>query len=352
MSENCIVEETALRIPQDYVLAAMRRNVALKKLRQAEADDLFWFYSYAQDNHLSLTDAGDALGVSGTDAWNIMMGRFPDYAQAVSMIRAKRRSAKGSEAEATGFVEPSTWRTVSQVCDYVAASRKPAFIFGESQIGKTECLERWKAMHNTGFVKVFAIPPAPTLGCVVYELAKMLNIPPRGYSAEIKSRIYGAVDGRHVLLIDEVHRAFEGTSQRHSIRIFEFLRSIYDTAQCGMVLSGTNVFKEQFESGPISTILGQFRRRGIVSVVLPPVTPREDLDMIASTFLLPPLRTDHTAEEIVTRMVSNSGIGQFITFLKSAQNVAEKLKKPISWQHFIAAYDLVQSLSKHKKGEK
>lgn len=86
----------------------MRRNVALKKLRQAEADDLFWFYSYAQDNHLSLTDAGDALGVSGTDAWNIMMGRFPDYAQAVSMIRAKRRSAKGSEAEATGFVETST----------------------------------------------------------------------------------------------------------------------------------------------------------------------------------------------------------------------------------------------------
>ena len=57
MSENCIVEETKLRIPQDYVLSALRRNVSLKLLRQADSDDVFWFYSFAQDNGMSLSDA-------------------------------------------------------------------------------------------------------------------------------------------------------------------------------------------------------------------------------------------------------------------------------------------------------
>lgn len=349
MSENCLVEETKLRIPQDTVLAALRRNVSLKLLRQADSDDVFWFYSFAQDNRMSLSDAGDALGVSGTEAWNILMGRASDYAIAVARIRDMKQRVLAEPSTSKTFIKTSTWTTISQICDYVAVAKKPAFIYGESQIGKTECLERWRDLHNDGFVKLFTMPPAPTLGGVVYELAKMLHIPPRGFAAEIKSRVYDAIDSRMIILFDEVHRAFEGTSSRNAIRIFEYLRSIYDTRKCGMVFSGTNVFKTELESGPISNVLDQFRRRGIISVTLPPVTPRADIDMIADMFKMPPLRADKTADDIVTRMVRDSGIGQLITYLQSGTNIASKLKKPISWAHFIAAYDLVASMSKTTK---
>ena len=348
MSENCIVEETKLRIPQDYVLSALRRNVSLKLLRQADSDDVFWFYSFAQDNGMSLSDAGDALGVSGTDAWNIIMGRATDYAIAVARIRDMKQRVTSEPSTSKMFVKTSTWSTVSQICDYVDVSHKPAFIYGESQIGKTECLEHWRDLNNNGFVKLFTMPPAPTLCGVVFELAKMLHIPPRGFAAEIKSRVYDAIDGRMVVLFDEVHRAFEGTSPRNSIRIFEYLRSIYDTRKCGMVFSGTNVFKTALESGPLAPVLDQFRRRSIVAVTLPPVTPRADIDMIADMFNMPPLRADKTADEIVTRMVRDSGIGQFIMYLQSGTNIAAKYKQPISWGHFIAAHDVVASLSKTK----
>lgn len=350
MSENCIVEETKIRIAQDHVLAAMRRNVALKLMRQVEADDVFWFYSFAQDNRLSLSDAGDALGVSGTDAWNILMGRAPDYATAGARIRDVKQRVVSVPASAKTFAPTSTWSTISQICDYVSVAYKPAFIYGESQIGKTECLEHWRDLNNNnGLVKLFTMPPAPTLGGVIYELAKMLHIPPRGFAAEIKSRVYDAIDSRMIILVDEVHRAFEGVAPRNSIRIFEYLRSIYDTRKCGMVFSGTNVFKAALESGPLAPVLDQFRRRSIVTVTLPPVTPRADIDMIADMFKMPLLRSDKTADEIVTRMVRDSGIGQFLMYLQSGTNIAAKYKQPISWAHFIAAHDVVASLSKTTK---
>lgn len=346
MNDVSISQETKLRIPQDSVLAALRRNVALKTISQTDSDDIFWFYSFAQQNRMGLVDAGEYLGMSTQEAWNVIMGRSSDYGSALVRIREMKRTM--TSIKGNPFFETSTWGKVSQVCDYAATARKPVFIYGESQIGKTTCLEHWRDLNDAGRVKILNMPVGPTLGGVIYELAKMLYIPPRGYSAEIKSRVYDAIDGRMVIIIDEVHRAFKGTSTKNSIRIMEFLRSIFDNCKCGMVLSGTNVFKTEMEEGPIAAVLDQFRRRGIVSLVLPIVTPRADINEIAASFGLPTLCSDPSdASMIVTRMVRDSGIGQFITYLHSAKNIAAKLRQPIAWQHFIAAHDVVASLSQN-----
>lgn len=337
---------TNLRISQDVVLASMNRAVTDGTLAQDDADLVFWFYSHAQAARMSLDDAGAALDASSTSVFQLLMGRGAG-GQMIDRVRAlKKRVEEVAHAkEDTGFIETSTWHKIRQVCDYVSGARKPAFIYGESQIGKTTCLEHWRASQETGKVYLLTMPVAPTLSVVVYELAKMLHIPPKGLTAEIRSRVYDAVDSRFVFIVDESHQAMIGGRPDQAVRVMEFLRSIHDRCKCGVVFAGTNVFKREIEQGALSPILDQFRRRSIVSLVLPAQTPRSDLDKIAEAYHMPPILTDKTAEDIVMRMVRNSGIGQFIAFLKSAENVAAKLKQPISWSHFIAAYDLVASLS-------
>jgi len=351
MSQQCIVEETHLRLSQDHVLAALRRNVELKRCSQTDADAIFWFYSYAKDSHMGLSDAGAILQTSPTAAWNIIMGRATEFSAAITRIKEVKSTVSGV-MKCPEFHRISTWDKISEVCDYAAAARKPVFIYGNSQIGKTESLDHWKDLHATGRVNIFTMPPGPTLGDVVYTLAKMLNIPPRGHSSEIKSRVYDAIDGRTVMMFDEVHRAFKGTSPRNSIRIMEYIRSIFDNCKCGMVMSGTNIFREQLETGPMAPVLDQFRRRGIVFLSLPEVTPHADLDIIAADYGLPPLRSDPTSDAIASRMVRDSGIGQYIIYLRSARNIAAKLRQPIAWSHFVAAFDIVAKLSQQQKGLK
>lgn len=352
MSENCSAEETNIRIPGDMFRNSMAKLLASKRITAAEQDHLVWYYNRVQHLHMSLANVGDELDMSGTDAWRMFIGRLDSYGS-VALKLGALRSAETASTPPSTFVETSTWLKIAQVCSYAAASRKPVFISGVSQIGKTTCLEEFRRRNDTGYVKILTIPPKPSFGAVTYELAKLLNLPPRGYNAEIKSRIFDAIDARTLLIVDEVHQAMQkGVPHKNTIGIMEFLRFIHDKCKCGMVFSGTKLFKDEMDAGPLAPILDQFRRRSIVSLVLPEVTPMADVNDIAASYGLPPPSTDQTANEIVLRLVKSSGVGQYIIYLKSAVNLARNQKKPVSWMHFTTAYDLVQSLSSSTKGVK
>ncbi len=347
MSANCTAEETNIRIPGDMFINSMQKLVKSKKLSDWERDQVVWYYHRVQNLHMSLGDVGEELDMSGNDAWRMFFGRLDSYGLAIRQIDALRTSVRDDQN--LTFVETTTWAKINQVCMYAAAARKPVFISGVSQIGKTTCLEEFTRRNDTGRVKILTIPPKPSFGAVTYELAKLFHLPPRGYNAEIKSRIFDAIDARTLLIVDEIHQAMQkGVPHQNTIGIMEFLRFIHDKCKCGMVFSGTKLFRSEMDSGPLAPILDQFRRRSIVSLVLPEVTPTEDLNAIAASYSLPPPSTDDAAHAIVTKLVKSSGIGQYIIYLDSAANLARSRKQPISWTYFTAAYDLVQSLTHTK----
>ena len=347
MSIGYTAEETSMRIPGDMFKNSMAKLLARKVITNDEHDAIVWYYRRAQQMRLSLLNVGEELGISSTDAFRLFVGRFEKTSSIVGKIKALH-AEDTAISSSSNFVETSTWRTIDQVCRYAAMSRKPAFISGVSQIGKTACLEEFKRRNDNGYTQILTILPKPTFGSITYELAKLYSLPPRGYSAEIKSRIFDAIDSRTLLIVDEIHQAIHGVSSSTTIGIMEFLRFVHDKCKCGMVFSGTELFRTEMYNGPLAPILDQFRRRSIISVSLPEVTPKEDLDDISRSYGLPSHDTDSTASEIVNNLVRSSGIGQFIIYLQSARNLAKTQNKPISWAHFIMAYDLVQSMSKSK----
>ena len=75
-------------------------------------------------------------------------------------------------------------------------------------------------------------------------------------------------------------------------------------------------------------------------------TPQAEADIIrfAKAFNLPP--PEGTAADLITTMLKRSGLKQYVVFLQSASNLAANQKKPISWDHFVAAHDKIQSLNR------
>ncbi len=335
-----------INLPGDTVKTALDRLVQDGELTEGARAEVWWFYAYAMDNGWNLEDAGKAVGKDATTVHRMFAGRYG--AKYDGLVEAVRKFHALADARGTrrkiGFVESSTWSRVEQVCRHALVMQLPAFIYGKSQIGKTTCLKEFARRNNHGQTKYIEIPAAATLADVQREVASACYISPRLDVNTLKRRILDAIDDKMLLIVDEIHRPFITSGQSSAVRIVEWLRQIYDNTDCGIVFSGTEIFQSELKNGRQSPVLEQFRRRGIFELQLPEVPPRADVTKIAKAFGLPP--PEDTAKDIITTMLKQSGLKQYIVFLQMAGNLAAAQRKELSWDHFVQAHDKIKDLSK------
>lgn len=335
-----------LNISGDQVVVAMKKLVQSKELTGPESDEIVWFYSWCNDNGLDINESADKLGKDRSTLWRIFAGKYDaSYQPVIEEIMAFRKlQEERSLRPRLGFVKTSVWKKVDSVCRHALIAQKPVFIYGASQIGKTTCLEEFARQNNHGRTKFIRLPSAPTFSLVLYAIAKACYVSLANSSFEIREKIFDSLSDRNLIIIDEVHEVMIGCTPRTETNILEFLREIHDRCKCGMVFSGTKIAREGIERGRIAGILEQFRRRGIVTLNLPDRPPKSDLDLIASAFGLEP--PSGAALDIINANITSTGLDWYISFLQSASNLAQKQKKPISWDHFVSAYDVIRNLSK------
>jgi len=335
-----------ISIPGDAVATALTRLVKEGELDEAGRAEVQWFYSYCMENGWALEDAGRAINMDGTTVSRLFAGRYgakyDGLVEAVKKYRALT-AARGGRRK-VDFIETSAWQKIESVCRHALVGQVPVFIFGDSQVGKTTCLKEFARRNNHGQTKYLELPAGATLTSVRREVARACYLSGRLTEMEICNRLPKAITGNMLLIIDEIHRPFVTSSRRTSIRIIEWLRELYDKTQCGIVFSGTNIGLEELDNGPSSPVLEQFRRRGIITLELPPTPSRADINRFAKAFGLPP--PDGEVYTLITAMLKRSGLKQFVVFLQSAGNLAANQNKPISWDHFVAAYDKIQSLNR------
>jgi DNA transposition AAA+ family ATPase len=334
-----------MSIPGDHVQTALARLLDDGEITEADKAEIWWFYSYCMDRGFTLEDAGKAIDRDATTAYRLFVGRYgAKYDNLVDTVKRyhKLADARGNR-KVIGFVETTTWKKIEQVCRHALVGQLPAFVFGDSQIGKTTCLEEFARRNNHGQTKYIRMPAAPSFLQVQREIAKACYISTRATSTEILNRIFDSISDQMLLIIDEMHQPLIGCCNSTAVRIIEWLREIYDRTGCGIVFCGTRVFRDEIENGRLALILEQFRRRGIIRLQLPSTPPKADINKIADAFGLPPPEGD--AADIITQMLKQSGLGQYVKFLQSASNLAAKQKMEMSWDHFVIAYDVIQKLS-------
>jgi DNA transposition AAA+ family ATPase len=120
----------------------------------------------------------------------------------------------------------------------------------------------------------------------------------------------------------------------------EFIRlEIYEEVNCGIVLCGTNVFRDEVEKGKQKGILEQTKRRGMVPLQLPSMLPRADMDTIAAAYGLP--SAPDFIHQIRTEMIRKLGLRSYTNHLRAAGKLAYNNHQEFSWDHFVKAHDIM-----------
>jgi len=138
-----------------------------------------------------------------------------------------------------------------------------------------------------------------------------------------------------------------GATDLGARKLIEFVREIYDRTGCGIVMCGTKVLREEMERGRQAMVYDQFRRRGMIDLVLPDAPPKSDITKIAKAFGLG--EPDAAAWEIIRDMLATSGIGKYIRYLQCAHGMAVSQNKPLAWDHYIQASEKIAALNTKKR---
>jgi DNA transposition AAA+ family ATPase len=185
---------------------------------------------------------------------------------------------------------------------------------------------------------------AAGLGGMVRRMAQAVGVSPDSNTASLVDRIKRALTPDMLLILDELHLLAYTYRRSSFFACLEVIREIYDEVHCGMVLCGTNIARDEIESGQHKELLAQLRRRGIFRLQLPAYAPWADRLAIAKHFGLVEAPEGGT-RELVDEIIRKNGLKAYTSYLQAASRISIKRKVAIEWKHFVTAHDVIARLS-------
>lgn len=348
------------RIPGDVIA----KNTA--DLPDGLRHALKWAAGFCRQRNLSLDEFGSLLVQPGTDktysgdsVYQAFTGRrdqgsLDRFCQAVEVLR---RRIDETASRASTFIETSLTRDIWRLCQKALRRQKLTFVFGPSQVGKTTALAEYAQRHNHGETVFVRMPTRGSVTELMKELAVRLGISVQCKAVDLRRRIMESFDERTLLIVDECHQALSSRYGDRSLASLEFLREIWDRRRCGLVLCGTDIFRDGLRTHPV---LKQLWLRGYRPLQLPAKPTQGQLAEFARSFGLEPAQDKNLTVELVdvgddgeertrrvTRnpvklegeVVSKYGLGRWVGILEDADDLAREKGSRMSWGKVIAAHD-------------
>jgi DNA transposition AAA+ family ATPase len=324
-----------------------RVTAATRELPEDQREAVRWLFSISKQMGWSLTQLKQETGIDDTTLFRVFTGTYPtDPARIIARIASYRATYEDrSKALRAGkvFVETSMVKSIWDVCDYASATNTMAMIYGPSQFGKTWALEEYQARHNHGQTKMVRMPGSAGVQLAMKEFARACYVSPNSCFDQLREKVLRAIDSHNLIIIDELHEVFLSYQRGAAVKCLEVIREIHDRTGCGMVLCGTQRLKNELLLGEHKDLLAQFVRRTIATLTLPKEIPWADIEAIAAAYGLP-APTGQSAKTI-RLLIKDKGLKSYAVFLSNAHNIAKKSNRPMTWNHFIKAHDLVANLS-------
>lgn len=332
-------------------IAAHDFEVTLRNVYDASAQDTlrFWFFS-AKEHNWGLKKLADLTGVSTTVIHRLFRGEYgADPASSIAKLE-KARATFHESADNPEFIQTSLASRLFTIFDKTRALRNVSILWGLMGIGKTECLTEYQRLNNHGRTIVVRFPAGATFAYFVAVVARACGVSTHSQSAYLqRSKIISVLSaGQRLLVIDELHQAFLTTRTDTAVKCCEFLREIADTANCGLVLIGTELLHEHVFKGQHKDALRQLVDRGTVQVPLPSKATKSDYQKFLKSYGLhfPDAAKDPDATEILADIIKSSGLRKLTLHLRDGAAYAAKREETYTWAHFVAAFEAIQSLSK------
>lgn len=309
-----------------------------------------WIHNFARERGLTWEEAEVQSKISKTTLYRIWSDKYLDPqghrvpldAICERIARMKRIAELRADLPREFFIETSTYRRIAWLCSKAFKRQKIGFIYGESQVGKTRCLLEYARVNNHGQTAYAEMPPASGVQLMTKSIAKALHVSHNTSFDKLLEDVCDALDDSKLLIIDEIHRVFTTYQKNSVMRCLDVLRYIHDNTHCGLVLCGTNVFRDNLKQGEFFQYLKQLQRRGLYELQLLDIPPVKDLDLVAKHFGLRLDRADAKALEIVNFIAKKDGLGKFIIRLTDAAELATNQGSQLSWSHFVDAHEIIE----------
>jgi DNA transposition AAA+ family ATPase len=337
----------------NYNISPAEFEKVIGTLPDEQQDIIRWAYFLGKDRGWSLTKLANNLGSSSTVLSRVFRGT---YGAELTNLCAALNKVRNSRHESVGnpdFIMTSLGNEIFTICDRVRALRTVAILWGAMGIGKTTVLEEYKRLNNHGKTIYFRCEPGMTLVQFITALAGACGIGYKSKQTQLRTRekLYSLLGaGQRLVIIDELHQLFlrRPGNDLTAVLQCEFLRTIYDKAGCGLVLTGTKALEKYMIDQ--KDALAQLLDRGTMAIHLPDKPTAEDGRTFVKAFGLPPL-TDKEPEAaaIVKDILSSAGLRQFTLALRDGAATAAKRGEKYTWAHFCTTYEDFQSLGKRRK---
>ncbi len=258
-----------------FKISGLHVNQATADLPDEQRSLVRRLHAHCCEQDMILSEIGEKLGYDATVLHKVLHGKYEGSLPKVceSIARYFRLQDERDQGRKLAFIETDQTRRIWQFCRMALEVQRVGFIFGDTQIGKTEPLKAYAKAHNHGETIYCEIPTGGALINFLRSLARALRISPDTNESVLRASIFAAVDDRMLLIVDEVHRAIPSITSIRPVRCIEFLRELHDHTRCGLILCATNVFREVLEQkrGPVAGILKQMHRRRFGTLQLPEV---------------------------------------------------------------------------------
>ena len=243
------------------------------------------------------------------------------------------------------FVETSMWERVKSVIDNARFDKQPGMLFGETQMGKTTCLEHYRDLFPLS-VKLYRFTEGLTYNAFLGDLLKAVgarNIPQS--TALRRQALTDTITPSMTIMFDEIQLALRlARTKMDGEMIFECIRTLHDTVKCGIVYCGTRVAYGEMTTGNVSPLFAQTFRRCQPAAFFDGNYTLGDLRKFWEVVGLPE-PGDMAAKNSIKNLVRTGGLTAFISLIQRGRRKALKAKERFSWNHFNQASADAERLS-------
>jgi DNA transposition AAA+ family ATPase len=361
--------------PSIAVMAEKKFNIsgdrfadAVRELGEREKTALRWLFGYLRSKNLGSSDCEEVLPkkdkggyYSWASIYAALTGRRGDQGASltpmVESIEEFRRTLEGtSRLGDGGFIITRLYREIEKRCERARKRQRIFFLFGDSQIGKTEALKHYAFTHNHGSTIYIEVPTGGAITTLLKEFAEKLGIPDCR-TQDMRARVMKCFDEGVLLVLDEGHRLFHG---KRGLESLDFIRELYNRRGCGIVMAMTNEGKKELLTGTHAKRLEQLWRRRIAPLQTPNIPSEADMADFSIAYGLDPAhdREVRVQVEVVNtttgdierknygeaplalqkRVLESDGLGVWLTILQDAIEIKHEAKKPMSWGCVVRAY--------------
>lgn len=317
-----------------FKISGLHVNQATADLPDEQRSLVRRLHAHCCEQDMTLPEIGEKLGYDATVLHKVLHGKYegslPKVCEAIA--RYFRLQDERDQGRKLAFIETDQTRRIWQFCRMALEVQRVGFIFGDTQIGKTEPLKAYAKAHNHGETIFCEVPTGGAMINFLGALARALRINPDTNERALRASIFAAVDDRMLIIVDEVHRAIPSATSVRPVRCIEFLRELHDHTRCGLILCATNVFREILDQkrGPVAGILKQMKRRRFGTLQLPDVPSDRDLAQFAKHYGLPAATGE--ALRMQTEVIRDEALGMWLLLLRMGAKLANKRKRALTWQ--------------------